>query len=98
MLGYPLTAFIQVHIEQKRAAEVIAALTLIPEIVQAHGISGAADLLIRVACTDAEDLFRIDHTILACDGVERTETSLAMGELIPFRVTPLLQRGLRPGP
>ena len=94
-LGFPLTAFIEVYIEQKRAAEIIAELTLIPEIVQAHGMSGAADLLVRVACADAEDLFRIDRTILACDGVERTETSLAMGELIPFRAAPLLERTLR---
>jgi DNA-binding Lrp family transcriptional regulator len=95
-LGYPLTAFIEVHIEQKQAAEIIAQLALIPEIVQAHGMSGAADLLVRVACADSEDLFRIDRTILACPGVQRTETSLAMGELIPFRVTPLLERGVPP--
>ncbi|WP_120337543.1 Lrp/AsnC family transcriptional regulator [Cryobacterium soli] len=96
VLGYPLTAFIEVYIAQKKAAEIIAELVLIPEIVQAHGMSGAADLLVRVACADAEDLFRIDRTILACDGVERTETSLAMGELIPYRVTPLLDRGIQP--
>lgn len=97
-LGYPLTAFIEVYIEQKRAVDIIAQLTLIPEIVQAHGMSGAADLLIRVACADAEDLFRIDRTILACEGVQRTETALAMGELIPFRVTPLVERGVQPRP
>ena len=33
---------------------------------------------------------------LACEGVERTETSLAMGELIPYRITPLLKRGVQP--
>nr|RZI36476.1 Regulatory protein AsnC [Cryobacterium sp. SO1] len=97
-LGYPLTAFIEVYIVQKRAAEIIAELSRIPEIVQAHGMSGAADLLVRVACADAEDLFRIDRTILACEGVERTETSLAMGELIPYRVVPLLERGVQPKP
>jgi len=96
VLGYPLTAFIEVYIVQNRAAEIIAELTGIPEILQAHGMSGAADLLVRVACADAEDLFRIDRTILACEGVERTETSLAMGELIPYRITPLLERGVQP--
>jgi DNA-binding Lrp family transcriptional regulator len=96
VLGYPLTAFIEVHIVQKRAAEIIAELALIPEVVQAHGMSGAADLLVRVACTDAEDLFRIDRAILGCEGVVRTETALAMGELIPYRITPLLERGVRP--
>jgi DNA-binding Lrp family transcriptional regulator len=98
VLGYPLTAFITVHIEQKRAAEIISSLSRIPEIVQAHGMSGAADLLVRVACRDAEDLFRVDRSILACTGVERTETSLAMGELIPYRVVPLLERGVQPRP
>ncbi|MDJ0323992.1 Lrp/AsnC family transcriptional regulator [Cryobacterium sp. PH31-AA6] len=94
-LGYPLTAFIEVHVQQKRLAQIIAELTLIPEIVQAHGMSGPTDILVRVVCTDADDLFRIDGTILACEGVDRTETSLAMGELIPYRVTPLLDRAGR---
>ena len=53
---------------------------------------GAADLLLRVVALDAEDLFRINGKILACDGVERTDTALAMGELIPFRIQPLLDR------
>lgn len=91
-LGYPLTAFIEVHVQQKRLAQIVLDLALIPVIVQAHGMSGQADLLVRVVCTDADDLFRIDGTILACDGVERTETSLAMGEVIPYRLTPLLGR------
>ncbi|MFT2817766.1 Lrp/AsnC family transcriptional regulator [Leifsonia sp. A12D58] len=93
-IGYPLTAFIDVHLQQKRLAEIVAKLALIPEIVEAHGMSGDADLQIRVVCTDADDLFRIDGTILAVDGVERTATSLAMSELIPYRVQPLLDRGL----
>ncbi len=58
--------------------------------LQAHGMSGADDLMVWVVCTDAHDLFRIDAEILAIDGVERTETSLSMGELIPFRIGPLL--------
>jgi hypothetical protein len=59
-------------------------------------MSGSTDLLVRVVCTDADDLFRIDGTILAVDGVERTATSLSMGELIPYRVTPLLERSAQP--
>jgi DNA-binding Lrp family transcriptional regulator len=94
-LGYPLTAFIEVYLQQKRATEVVAELTLIPEIVQAHRMSGTADLLVRVACADAEDLFRTDRAILAVDGVERTETGLSTGEVIPYRLTPLVERGER---
>lgn len=91
-LGYPLTAFISVHLQQQQLGTIIEKLSDIPEIVQAHGLSGTSDLLVRVVCTDADDLFRITGLILECEGVERAETSLAMGELIPFRAKPLLER------
>ena len=91
-LGYPLEAFISVHVRQKRLRGVVDEIGDIPEVIQAHGLSGAVDLLVRVVCRDAHDLFRIDGEILAIDGVERTETSLAMGELIPYRLRPLLGR------
>ncbi|MBT2500500.1 Lrp/AsnC family transcriptional regulator [Agromyces sp. ISL-38] len=89
-LGFPLEAFISVHVRQKRLKEVVDDIARIPEVIQAHGLSGSIDLLVRVVCRDAHDLFRIDGEILAIDGVERTETSLAMGELIPYRLGPLL--------
>lgn len=91
-LGYPLMAFISVHIQQQKMSEIVEQLTQIPEIIQAHGLSGSADLLVRVVCRDAEDLFRINGAILACDGVERADTALAMSELIEFRMEPLLTR------
>jgi DNA-binding Lrp family transcriptional regulator len=95
LLGYPLAAFISVHVQQRKLASIVSQLAQIPEIVQAHGLSGPSDLVVRVVCVDTDDLFRINGAILACDGVERTETSLDMGELIPFRVRPLLDRGTR---
>ena len=91
-LGFPLEAFVSVHVRQKQLADVVAEIAGIPEVIQAHGLSGSVDLLVRVVCRDAHDLFRIDGEILAIDGVERTETSLSMGELIPFRITQLLRR------
>lgn len=91
-LGYPLEAFVSVHARQKLLSEVVRELSRIPEVIQAHGLSGQVDLLVRVVCRDAHDLFRIDEEILAIEGVERTETSLAMGELIPYRLSPLLAR------
>lgn len=90
VLGYPLTAFIAVHVRQKALAAIVAQVAVIPEVVQAHGLSGQVDLLVQVAARDAEHLFGVDAAILAIEGVERTETSLSMGELIPFRVGPLL--------
>jgi len=60
--------------------------------VEAHGLSGSSDLLLRVLARDAEDLFRITGAIQSTEGVVRAETSLDMGELIPFRLRPLLTR------
>jgi len=94
-LGYPLAAFITVHVQQQKLAAIVAELDGIPEVVQAHGTSGGADLLVRVVCRDTQELFRVNGAILACDGVERTETALDMGELIPFRLRQLLQRVAR---
>ncbi len=92
-LGYPLMAFVHVHVQQQRLAEITAQLAGVPEVVEAHGLTGDADILLRVVAEDAEDLFRVNKAILAVPGVERCDTNLAMGELIPFRVSPLLERG-----
>jgi DNA-binding Lrp family transcriptional regulator len=92
-LGYPLMAFISVHVQQQKLTRLAQDLAAIPEILEGYGLTGSADLLLRVVAQDAEDLFRINGKILACDGVERADTALAMGELIPFRVQPLLERG-----
>ncbi len=92
-LGYPLMAFISVHVQQQRLAQLAKELADIPEILEGYGLTGSADLLLRVVAVDAEDLFRINGKILACEGVDRTDTALAMGGLIPFRVQPLLERG-----
>ncbi|MCI2958948.1 Lrp/AsnC family transcriptional regulator [Agromyces atrinae] len=89
-LGFPLEAFVSVHVQQKRLSAAVAEIAEIPEVTQAHGLSGPVDLLVRVVCRDAHDLFRIDGRILAVEGVERTETALSMGELIPYRLAPLL--------
>lgn len=93
-LGYPLTVFMATHVDQPKIDLVVAQLREIPEVVQAHGIAGQADVLVRCVCKDAEDLYRVNKLVLQCDGVERTETWLSMGELIPFRLAPVLERDL----
>jgi DNA-binding Lrp family transcriptional regulator len=92
LLGYPLSAFITVTVRQKEIARIVDDIAGIPEVLQALGMSGTSDLMVQVVSRDAHDLFRIDGEILAIDGVERTETSLSMGELIPFRMGQLLAK------
>lgn len=89
-LGYPLEAFIAVHVRQNDLPRIAQELSQIPEIIQAHGLSGLVDLQLLVACRDAKHLFEVDARVLAVDGVERTDTSLIMREIIPYRLGPLM--------
>lgn len=89
-LGFPLEAFINVQLRQVEIPRITLELAAIPEVVQAHGLSGSVDLLVRVACRDARHLFDTDARVLAIEGVERTETHLVMREVIPYRLHPLL--------
>ncbi|MFC8723004.1 Lrp/AsnC family transcriptional regulator [Kitasatospora sp. NPDC057198] len=91
-LGYPLAAFVTVRVAQRRLDEVARALAAVPEVVQAHGLSGDTDLLVQVVAVDAEDLYRVAGQILEIPGVERTSTSLVMRPLVPYRLAPLLRR------
>jgi DNA-binding Lrp family transcriptional regulator len=91
-LGYPLTAFVTAQVTQRELGKVAAALAAVPEVLHVQGISGQTDLLIQVAATDADDLYRIAGHILAIPGIERTSTALVMRELVEYRITPLLRR------
>jgi DNA-binding Lrp family transcriptional regulator len=94
-LGYPLTAFILTVVTQRKLAAVSAALAGIDEVLEVHGLSGSFDLLIHVVARDADDLYRIAGRILDVDGVEQTTTSLAMRQLVDFRIEPLVRRARR---
>ncbi|MDQ1136552.1 DNA-binding Lrp family transcriptional regulator [Microbacterium sp. SORGH_AS 1204] len=90
-LGFPIEAFLQVTVRQAELPAIREDLAKVPEVLQAHGLSGQVDLLVRVACRDTQHLFDTDARILAIEGVERTETSLVMGEVIGYRVGPLME-------
>ena len=94
-LGFPIEAFVSVIVRQADLPRISHDLVSIPEIVQVHGLSGQVDLLVRVACRDTQHLFDTDARILAIEGVERTETSLVMGEVIGYRVAPLMELAQR---
>lgn len=91
-LGYPLRAFVLTNLKQRLLPEVSAALGKVPEVVEVHGLSGVADLLIQVVARDADDLYRVAGQILGIKGVKRTTTALVMRELVDYRLTPLIRR------
>ncbi|MFF0147518.1 DNA-binding Lrp family transcriptional regulator [Amycolatopsis sulphurea] len=94
-LGYPLSAFVTVQVTQRMLDEVGRSLAAVPEVLQVHGLTGPQDLLVHVVATDAEDLYRIAGQMLEIPGVERTSNALVMREMVPYRLTPLLERAAR---
>ncbi|GAB2455803.1 DNA-binding Lrp family transcriptional regulator [Conyzicola lurida] len=94
-LGYGLTAFLRLSITQSNADARIAALTAIPEIVEILAITGEGDLQARVVARDPAHLYRLTTGILEIDGVTRSSTALAMAEIVPNRMRPLLERHAR---
>lgn len=91
-LGYPLKAFITVVVDQHQLEDVISDLETVTQVTQVTGLSGAADLLIGVVATDADDLYRVAGLVLAVPGVERTTMSVAMHEVVAYRTRPLLEQ------
>jgi DNA-binding Lrp family transcriptional regulator len=89
-LGYPLQAFFFTTVTQRKLSAISSALAEVREVLQVHGLSGVTDLLVHVVAKDADDLYRIAGRILDIDGVERTETSLVMGELVEYRIAQLI--------
>jgi len=91
-LGYPLTAFLRLSITQSTSDETVRALARIPEILEALAITGEGDLQVRIAARDPAHLYRLTTGILEIEGVTRSSTTLAMAEIIPNRMGPLLER------
>lgn len=91
-LGYPLSAYVSTVVDQHRLDSVVDEIADIPEVTEVCGTTGDVDLIVRVVATDADDLYRLAGRILRIPGVERTNMSLIMRELVGPRITPLLRR------
>lgn len=90
-LGHHLGAYMSVQVAQRGLAEVSSALADLPEVLEVTGLSGATDLLVHVAATDADHLWRITEAVLAIGGVQRVDTALAMRRFVDRRTVPLLR-------
>ncbi len=91
-LGYRLAAFVAVVVDQHRLDAVITELAEIPEVTEVCGTAGPVDLTVRVVARDPDDLYRVAGAILKIVGVQRTNMSLVMQQLVEPRTAPLLRR------
>lgn len=79
-LGYDLTAYIGIYLEKGSVyKDVIAQLERVPEIVEAHYITGAYSIFCKLICQNTEHLRSIlNDQVQAIDGVRRTETFISL--------------------
>ena len=99
-LGYPVTAFLTLEIRQGSAElsgrdgaghdAVGTHLAAIPEVLEAHTITGAGDLMCRVVARSNTDLQRVIDQIVGYEGIVRASTIIVLAEQIAYRTTPLV--------
>ena len=90
-LGYEVTAFVTLDIAQGRLDDVVSHLRDLPEVVEAHSVTGPGDLLCRVVARSNRHLQQVINSILEVQGIERTATHIGLTEQIAFRVLPLIR-------
>jgi DNA-binding Lrp family transcriptional regulator len=89
-LGYPVTAFLTLEIRQGAGHEAVARhLAQIPEVLEAHTITGAGDMWARVVARSNADLQRVIDQALADPAIVRSSTVIALATQIGYRVLPL---------
>ena len=91
-IGYGVTAFVTLEIRQAGGHDPVAErLSAIAEVLEAHTITGAGDVLCRVVARSNADLQRVIDAIVALDGVVRTSTVIALDSPLHHRVLPLIR-------
>ena len=64
----------------------------IPEVIEAHTMTGPGDLHCRLVARSNQHLQEVINRILEVSGIERTATHIALTEQVPFRVLPLVDQ------
>lgn len=95
--GYEVLAFVTLEIAQGRTPDVLDHLRDIPEVVEAHMVTGVGDLFLRVVARSNEDLARVINRVLEIAGINRTTTLLALSTPIPTRTLPAIEASAHTG-
>lgn len=91
-IGFAVTSFVTLEISQRHGHDPVAAhLAAIPEVLEAHTITGSSDLLCRIVARSNTDLQRVIDQIVSYEGITRASTIIALAEQIPYRTLPLVR-------
>ncbi|KIR62757.1 Lrp/AsnC family transcriptional regulator [Micromonospora harpali] len=95
-IGFAVTSFVTLEISQRLGHDPVTAhLAAIPEVLEAHTITGSSDLLCRIVARSNADLQRVIDQIVAYEGIRRASTIIALAQQIPYRTLPLVRSAAR---
>jgi DNA-binding Lrp family transcriptional regulator len=89
-LGYDVVAFTTLEIAQGRLDDVVSHLRELPQVLEAHSITGSGDLHCKVVARTNADLQTVINRMLEVQGIVRTSTVIALTEQISHRTLPLV--------
>ncbi|MEU8421663.1 Lrp/AsnC family transcriptional regulator [Micromonospora sp. NPDC048835] len=95
-IGFGVTSFVTLEISQRHGHDPVTAhLAAIPEVLEAHTITGSSDLLCRIVARSNTDLQRVIDQIVSSAGITRASTIIALAEQISYRTLPLVRSAVR---
>jgi DNA-binding Lrp family transcriptional regulator len=89
-LGYPVLAFVFLEIVQGRLDDAVGDLQDVPEVLEAHSVTGARDLLCRVVARDNGHLQDVINRMVRHPAVRRSTSYISMSRQIAYRDAPLV--------
>ncbi len=96
-IGFGVTSFVTLEISQRYGHTAVAEhLADIPEVLEAHTITGSGDLMCRIVARSNADLQRVIDMIVGYEGILRAHTIIALAELVGYRTVPLVRAASHP--
>jgi DNA-binding Lrp family transcriptional regulator len=89
-MGYAISSFVFVELNQGRLAEAVELLAEVPEVLEADAVSGPQDLVCRVVARDTEHLQEIVNRLLATPAIQRCTSHIVLSRQVPPRTGPLV--------
>ena len=90
-----MLAFVFLEIVQGRLDDAVIDLRGVPEVLEAHSVTGARDLLCRVVARDNGHLQDVINRMVRHPAVRRSTSYISMSRQIAYRVAPLLAQAGR---
>jgi DNA-binding Lrp family transcriptional regulator len=89
-MGYPISAFVFVELNQGRLPEAAEFLATVPEVLEADAVSGPQDLICRIVARDTEHLQEIVNGLLASPAIQRCTSHIVLSRQVPPRTGALI--------